>query len=70
MSDQELVIRQMDKIGEQAKRIAKLEAQIAAVKECPVYFEGGVMEIAEDGLFPTDGMMAVSEVLAALKRRS
>ncbi len=44
----------------------ELEAQIVAVKKCPVYFEGGVMEIAQDGLFPTGGMMSVADVLAAL----
>jgi len=50
-----------------ADRIAELEARIDAVKKCPIYFEGGVMTLGVDGLFPMDGNMTAISVFEALK---
>ncbi len=47
--------------------IKELKAQVAAVSKCPVYFEGGVMTIGDDGLFPVGGVMTVVAVMQALK---
>ncbi len=49
------------------ERIEELKARLEAVKKCPVYFEGGVMTIGDDGLFPVGGTMTVVAVMQALK---
>ena len=49
-------------------RIKELEAQIEAVKKCPISFEGKIMVIGEDGLYPSNGTMQAADVLAALSQ--